>query len=945
MDYKDTLNLPQTDFPMKANLPNREPEYLKFWDDIDIYNKLQERGKDRPTFILHDGPPYANGNIHIGHALNKILKDIIVKSKTMQGFRAPYVPGWDCHGLPIELQVDKNLKGKKDEMSKGDFRAYCREYAKGFVDVQKEEFKRLGVLGDWDNPYITMDYKYEADIVRELGKFVGNGGVYKGKKPIHWCASCVTALAEAEVEYDDHTSPSVFVKFELDGTLADFADRNPKAGETLEKLNSASNGKPVYAVIWTTTPWTIPANLALSVHPDFSYMLVEHESGILIIARELYGSFAKVAGLPDAPSPLLEVKGSELEGINFRHPFIDRMSPVLVGTHVTDEAGTGIVHTAPGHGQEDFEIGLKYGLDVYTPVDDRGVFTDDAGEFAGTHVFKANEPIIEKLTKTGALIHSEKMAHSYPHCWRCKKPVLFRATEQWFISMETNGLKEKALEHIDKVTWTPRWGRDRIYGMVENRPDWCISRQRAWGVPITIFHCNTCGVMLMDESLVEHVARQMDDEGADIWFTKSAHELLPEGTKCPKCGSTDLGKEMDILDVWFDSGVSQAAVLKARPELSWPADLYLEGSDQHRGWFQSSMLASVGTVGEPPYKGVLTHGFTVDGKGKKMSKSKGNVIAPQKIIKQNGADILRLWVSAADYTEDVRISDEIMKRLSEAYRRIRNTARYILGNLNDFDPSKDMSAYSDMTDIDRFALFRLNGLTSRVERAYETYEFHQIYHALHNFCSVDMSAFYLDVLKDRLYTSRKESPERRSAQSAMFHILSVLTRLMAPVLSFTSEEIWSYLPRAVGEPESVHMATFPVPVPEWDDKVLAENWETVLKVRNEVTKVLEKLRSDKVIGHSLDAVVGIYADGDTKAVLEKYEGTLADIMIVSEVSLDSASDSPGDAAKSDEVEGLSITAAPSGSQKCERCWGKKKTVGTLKNHPTLCKRCADVVGG
>jgi len=946
MDYKDTLNLPKTDFPMKANLPVRELDFLKFWQEQGIYDRLVERGRDLPRFILHDGPPYANGHIHIGHALNKILKDIIIKSESMEGSFAPYVPGWDCHGLPIELQVDKDLKGKKEQLSKGEFRRYCREYAAKFVDIQREEFKRLGVLGDWDNPYLTMDYRYEADIVREFGKFVANGGVFKGKKPIHWCASCVTALAEAEVEYADHSSPSVFVKFELDDTLAGFAnERNPRAGETLEKIKAVSKDKPVCAVIWTTTPWTIPANLALSVHPDFVYILADAgDKGLLLMQKDLAAEAMKKFGVEDYET-LLELKGSELEGLNFRHPFIDRLSPVLNGKHVTLEAGTGIVHTAPGHGQEDYEIGLVYGLDIYTPVDDRGLFTKDAGEFAGKHVFKANEPIIEKLREVGALLASEKVAHSYPHCWRCKNPVLFRATEQWFISMEQNGLREKALEYVNRVKWVPAWGRERIYGMIENRPDWCISRQRAWGVPITIFFCKDCGERLMDASVVEHVAAQVEAEGADIWFTKTAGELLPPATKCPACGGYEFDKEQDILDVWFDSGVSQAAVLKRRPELGWPADLYLEGSDQHRGWFQSSLLASVGAVGEAPYRGVLTHGFTVDGAGKKMSKSKGNVIAPQKVIDQYGAEILRLWVSASDYTEDIRISDEILKRLSEAYRRIRNTARYILGNLSDFDPGRDLTAYADMLEIDRWALHRFQQMGRRARKAYRDNEFHMIYHSLHNFCSVDMSAFYLDVLKDRLYTSAPASVERRSAQSAMYHILDGMNRLMAPVLSFTAEEVWSCMPKAEGREPSVHLAGFPEVVPEWDDEALAARWERILAVRNEVTKVLEKLRADRVIGHSLDAEVNIYADGELYEILSAYAGQLAEIIIISDAALGRTADAPPDAYESEELKGLRITASASASVKCERCWGKKKDVGTSKEHPTLCARCAGVLGG
>ncbi|MBI5190115.1 MAG: isoleucine--tRNA ligase [Nitrospirae bacterium] len=947
MEYKDTLNLPKTDFPMKANLAVRELDFLKFWKEKDIYAQLVARGKDRPSYILHDGPPYANGHIHIGHALNKILKDIIVKSKTMQGSCAPYVPGWDCHGLPIELQVDKDLKGKKETMPPGEFRKYCREYAAKFVEIQKEEFVRLGVLGDWDNPYLTMHYPYEAATVREFGRFVGNGGVFKGKKPIHWCASCVTALAEAEVEYADHGSPSVFVKFALDGSLASFADRNPKAADTVKKLNDAAKGKPVNAVIWTTTPWTLPANLALSVHPEFTYLLVEANGsetdiGLLIVAADLADGCMKAFGAAGYET-LLTLKGSDLEGINFRHPFIDRLSPVLVGEHVTLEAGTGIVHTAPGHGQEDYEVGLKYGLEIYTPVDDKGKFMPEVEGFAGQYVFKANDAIIERLRESGALLHTEKLTHSYPHCWRCKNPVLFRATEQWFISMERNDLRKNALEYIDKVNWMPGWGRDRIRGMVENRPDWCISRQRAWGVPITIFYCESCGERLMDEGLVEHVADLMEEAGADIWFTREASELMPAGTKCPKCGGSDFGKENDILDVWFDSGVSQAAVLKKRPELSWPADMYLEGNDQHRGWFQSSLLTSVGTVGVAPYKGVLTHGFTVDGQGKKMSKSKGNVVAPEKVINQYGAEILRLWVSASDYTEDIRISDEILKRLSEAYRRIRNTARYILGNLSDFDPAKDAVPYDRMDELDRWALHRFQALNVRIRKAYDDNEFHMIYHSLHNFCSVDLSAFYLDVLKDRLYTSKPGSDLRRSAQTAMFEILSGMTRLMAPVLSFTAEEVWSYMPAYSGKEESIFLAEFPEMHENWTDEALAARWDSILAVRGEASKVLEKLRADRVIGHSLDGKVDLYLDGEVYDLLNGYAAELAGLFIVSTVSLHPASDAPADAYASDIVPGIKVVASAAAGAKCERCWCIKTDIGVSAAHPTLCGRCAAVM--
>ncbi|HEX9113164.1 MAG TPA: isoleucine--tRNA ligase, partial [Nitrospirota bacterium] len=686
MDYKTTLNLPRTDFPMKANLKDLEPRVIEKWRREKIHDRLQEQTTGRRTYILHDGPPYANGHIHIGHALNKILKDIIVKFKTMEGFRSPYVPGWDCHGLPIEHQVLKSLGPKKEGMSQIEIRRLCREYAEKFIDVQREEFKRLGVFGDWDHPYLTMDFSYEAAIVRELGKFVAAGGVYKGKKPVYWCGFDETALAEAEVEYADHESPSVYVRFEL-----------PDAGKAIPALN----GKAAAIAIWTTTPWTLVANLAVALHPEFDYVAVETGGSALILAEGLLKQSMEKFGFSEY-RVLDKFKGRKLEGLKARHPFItpERESLVILGDHVTLEAGTGAVHTAPGHGQEDYEAGLKYGLEVYAPVDSKGRFTREADGFAGQQVFKANKGVIELLRSKGALLAEEKISHSYPHCWRCKNPVIFRATEQWFISMKTNELLKKTVENIHKVSWVPSWGKDRILGMMENRPDWCISRQRAWGVPIVAFTCKQCGELLSDHGVVDHVAGIVEREGADAWFVRTPAELLPPGTQCKKCGGSNLEKEMDILDVWFDSGVSHAAVLRQRKELSWPADLYLEGSDQHRGWFQSSLLTSVATTGRAPYNSVLTHGFTVDGSGKKMSKSAGNVVAPQEVIDKYGAEVLRLWVSAADYRDDIRISQEILTHLAEAYRRIRNTSRYLLGNLADFDPEKDGVSGKDLLEID-----------------------------------------------------------------------------------------------------------------------------------------------------------------------------------------------------------------------------------------------------
>ena len=922
MDYKITLNLPKTDFPMKANLKDLEPRIIARWHEQDIYNQIQKQNKGNRKYLLHDGPPYANGHIHIGHALNKTLKDIIVKYKSMQGFLSPYVPGWDCHGLPIEHQVLKNLGSKKDDMSQTDVRKLCREYANKFINVQREEFKRLGVFGDWDNPYLTMNYAYEAAIVRELGKFVGAGNVYKGKKPVYWCGFDETALAEAEVEYSDHESPSIFVRFSVPGAA---------------KALPALEGKKVFIVIWTTTPWTLVANLAVALHPAFDYVAVETDNQVLILAEGLLNQALEKFGITQYHI-IEKFKGKKLEGLMARHPFIDRESLVIMGEHVTLEAGTGAVHTAPGHGQEDYEVGLRYGLEIYAPVDHKGCFTKEAGEFAGQNVFKANKGIIELLKSKGALMAYGSITHSYPHCWRCKTPVIFRATEQWFISMKTNNLLKKTMANVQTVTWVPAWGRDRFLSMVENRPDWCISRQRAWGVSIVAFTCKVCGELLLDKAVIDHVASIIEVEGADVWFIKPSVELLPAGTTCKKCGKREFIKENDILDVWFDSGVSHAAVLKERHELSWPADMYLEGSDQHRGWFQSSLLASVGTTGKAPYRTVLTHGFTVDGTGKKMSKSAGNVVAPQEVIDKYGAEVVRLWVSAADYRDDIRISQEILIHLAEAYRRIRNTSRYLLGNLFDFDPDRDMVADDLLLEIDRWALHRLQKLIQRVEKAYDEFEFHVVFHSLHNFCAVDMSAFYLDILKDRLYTSQASSVQRRSGQTTMYRILSAMVRLMAPVLSFTADEVWGYM-KECALMESVFLTSFPKVEEKLIDNALEARWEKILAIRSETAKVLEALRRNKIIGHSLDAGVILYASPDLSLFLNSYKEDLAFIFIVSSVKIAKESEAPVDAYASDVVEGLRISAGAAIGLKCGRCWMYSETVGTVKNHPEICDRC------
>ncbi len=927
MDYKDTLNLPKTDFPMKANLTRMEEVMLERWKSGDIYKRLRERGRGRRKYILHDGPPYANGNIHIGHALNKILKDIIVKSKSMEGFDAPYVPGWDCHGLPIEHQVDKSLGAKKRGMSKPEIRKLCREYAEKYVNIQREEFKRLGIFGDWEAPYLTMTHSYEATIVREFGKVVERGGVYKRKKPVLWCTSCETALAEAEVEYADKTSPSVFVKFPVENPQGKFSV-NPVKG--------------TYFVIWTTTPWTLPANLAIALHPEFMYQLVKTPAGDLILAQELIKPCMEKFGFKEYEVTPGAWAGQELEGIICRHPFIDRESKIITGGHVTLEAGTGCVHIAPGHGEEDYESGLRHGLDIYSPVDSRGHFAADVMFFAGMQVFEANKAINTKMQELGVLLKEEGITHSYPHCWRCKKPVIFRATEQWFISMEVGNLRHKALEAIEAVTWVPRWGKDRIKGMISVRPDWCISRQRTWGVPIIAYSCKECGHILLDPRIVNHVAGLVEQEGTDIWFSSEPQRLLPGDTVCPKCAGKEWEREADILDVWFDSGVSHAAVLEAREGLSWPADLYLEGSDQHRGWFHSSLLAALGTGRKAPYRAVLTHGFVVDGSGRKMSKSAGNVIAPQEVINQYGAEILRLWVAAEDYREDIRISKEILVQLTEAYRRIRNTCRFLLGNLYDFDPKLHWVSDDELLDIDRWALHRLRRLTSRIGKGYQDFEFHIIFHALHNFCVVDMSALYLDILKDRLYTFHKESKERRAAQRTIYEILKAMTRLMAPVLSFTAEEVWSYITRMPEDEESVHMALFPATDPAYLNEASEAKWDRLIQIRGEVAKALEIARKDRLIGHSLEAHVAVVAGEELFAFLKGVEGDLSSFFIVSSVDLRQGVP-PQDVFLSREIEGLGVVVSHAKGGKCERCWNYSEFVGRDAGHPTVCKRCLDVL--
>ena len=939
MDYRATLNLPQTNFKMKANLSQKEPEFLKQWEKEDLYGQIEAETKDKPLYVLHDGPPYANGHIHLGTAFNKVLKDIILKSKRMAGYHCPYVPGWDCHGLPIEHNVDKELGSKKNEIPILSVRAACRKYAEKWIKIQKDEFKRLGVLGDWDNPYLTINYGYEASIAREFNRFLLSGGVLRSKKPVYWCSSCRTALAEAEVEYHDHGSPSIYVKFPV---LDDLGKVVPELAE--EKLT----GRQVFALIWTTTPWTLPANLAIAFHPDYKYGAVAVGDEIWIMAEDLIEqAFAGFdADVVSREHKLLATfSARDIEGKKCRHPFMERESLIILANYITLETGTGIVHTAPGHGREDYLSGLQYNLPILSPVDSEGVFTDEAGPYAGMFIYDANKRIISDLHETGFLVKEAALTHSYPHCWRCKKPVIFRATEQWFISMDKNNLREIALQEIKKVAWTPRWGMERIYGMVEVRPDWCLSRQRAWGVPLTVFTCEDCGEVLKDETVAEKIVSVFTAEGADAWFKHDASYFIGENRSCANCGGTSFMKENDILDVWFDSGVSYAAVLEEREELRAPADLYLEGSDQHRGWFQSSLLASVGTRGIPPYRGVLTHGFVVDGQGKKMSKSVGNVIAPEEIIKKYGAEILRLWVSSEDYRDDIKISDEILKQLSDAYRKIRNTMRFFLGNLYDFNPATDRVTYKDMEELDRWALHQFELLKRKAIKAYADFDFHIVFHGLHQFCGVTMSAFYLDIIKDRLYTALPGSLERRAAQTVLYDILAGLLCIMAPVMNFTAAEAWEHLPSAGGDDQrkahEVFLQEFPAENAEAIDSELDRKWKRFLEVRSEITKALEGARRDKVIGHPLEAKVMVKATGSLAEFLADKWDTLKMISIVSELS--QAEVLEGHIYTSEELPELQVSILPASGGKCERCWLRSETVGDAADHPELCSRCTSVV--
>ncbi|WP_299227992.1 isoleucine--tRNA ligase [Sulfurihydrogenibium sp.] len=924
MEFKDTLNLPQTEFPMKGNLPNKEPEILSFWEKINLYQKLREDRKGKDKYILHDGPPYANGHIHIGHALNKILKDILVKYQSMKGKDAPFVPGWDCHGLPIEQQVEKELKEKKikkEDLSKSEFRKLCREYALKFVNIQKEEFKRLGIIGNWEKPYLTMRPSYQAQEVLELGRVFNKGVAYRGKKPVYWCIYDKTAEAEAEIEYYDKKDPSIYVKFKM------------------------KDSDDTYLVIWTTTPWTLPANLGVMVHPEFDYVYFKTDKGILIVAKELLENFKEKTGLNG--EVIKQVKGKDLEFKEYYHPFIDRVSKVYLSEFVELGTGTGLVHMAPGHGQEDYIIGQRYGVDAFAPVDDEGRFTQEAPDWLrGIRVFDANDLIIEKLQEVDALIHKEVISHSYPHCWRCKNPVIFRATPQWFISMEAKvnenqTLREAALKEIERVKWIPHYGQNRIKSMVENRPDWCISRQRSWGVPITVFYCENCGEIVKDMEVFEHVANLIknDEFGADIWFEKSAKELLPEGYKCKKCGGQEFKKEEDILDVWFDSGVSHAAVLKYGEweELRWPADMYLEGSDQHRGWFQSSLLESVASYNRAPYDAVLTHGFTLDEKGRKMSKSAGNVVAPEKVLKEYGADILRLWVVTEDYTEDIKIGFNLIKRIAEDYRKIRNTFRYFLGNLYDFNPNQDYVPYENLLEIDRWILSKLQNIIQIADKSYEEGKFHKIYHTIKNFVIVDLSAIYLDILKDRLYVYAPKSLERRSAQTVLWELLLSLNKILAPIISFTAEEVWQYVRKIDSSlKESIHLEIMLVVNERFIDKNLEETYEKLLEIRDYVLKAIEEARKQDLVRHPYEARVILKLPKEYKEIVEKRLDWIKFFFIVSQVEL---SDNPeGDVVINGEsVKDSVVAVSKAKGEKCPRCWIYDESVG--RNGQPVCDRC------
>ena len=920
-DYNKTIHLPQTDFPMRAGLPKREPALLNGEYEVSTYHKLMEHNAEKPSFVLHDGPPYANGDIHIGTALNKILKDMIVRYKNMTGYKAPYIPGWDTHGLPIESAILKNKKIKRDELTDVEFRDKCREYALSFVDRQRSEFQRLGVIGDWDNPYLTLKPEFEAAQIRVFGKMAEKGYIYKGLKPVYWCYTDETALAEAEIEYQDDPCTTIFVKF--------------KVKDDKGKLASLTDLDHTYFVIWTTTAWTLPGNRAISVNPEFTYALMKAENGeVYIVAKDLAETVAKEAGI-EHYEIIAELPGSELELMTAQHPLMDQESVVLCGDHVTLDAGSGCVHTAPGFGADDFNICQKYDkaglthIGVPVPVNAKGVMTDE--RFNGVHISKANEYVLPALEECGALLAKEDIVHSYPHCWRCKKPIIFRATEQWFCSVDA--IKQAAVDSCDGISWKPEWGKERMTSMITERSDWCISRQRKWGVPIPIFYCDQCGADIVTPETIDHIANLFHDHGSNIWFEKTADELVPEGFVCPKCGHKHFSKESDIMDVWFDSGSTHAAVVDQRDELHFPADVYLEGGDQYRGWFQSSMLTSIATKGVAPYKQIITHGWTVDGEGRAMHKSLGNAVAPDEVIKDYGADMLRLWVSSADYTQDMRISKDILKQLSQAYLKIRNTARYMLGNLSGFNPD-----YTALTPLDQWALARYNELIRTVRTAYDRYEFHGVYRAIYNFCVVDMSNFYLDIIKDRLYCG--DDADRAAAQTALYKILDGMTRMLAPMLAFTSEEIWAAMPHGAADEASCVLLN---DIPDYDEKLclsqeLSDQWDKVIALRTDVNKALEAARAQKLVGKSLDAEVTLYLNAEGKDAFDAMgQHDLAAVCIVSKVIV---VEGEGQGVAGENFPGVTIAVAPSQAPKCSRCWAHNEQVDAEME---LCPRCASVL--
>ncbi|KON68419.1 isoleucine--tRNA ligase [Peribacillus butanolivorans] len=915
MEYKDTLLMPKTEFPMRGNLPKREPEIQEKWKEMDIYKKVQEQTEGRPLFILHDGPPYANGDIHMGHAMNKVLKDFIVRFKSMSGFQAPYVPGWDTHGLPIETALTK--KGvKRKEMSVAEFRKLCEEYAYVQINNQREQFKRIGVRGDWENPYITLKPEYEAQQIKVFGEMAKKGYIYKGKKPVYWSPSSESALAEAEIEYQDKRSASIYVAFEV------------------------TDGKGVIEegvkiIIWTTTPWTIPANLGISLHPQLNYVVVSVENEKYLVAEALLESVTESLGW-DNPTILKSVKGSELDRAVAKHPLYDRESLVMLGEHVTTEAGTGCVHTAPGHGEDDFIVGQKYGLDVLCPVDEKGVMTEEAGEFAGLFYDQANKPITEKLTEVGALLNLTFITHSYPHDWRTKKPTIFRATAQWFASIKD--FRGELLKAIEETKWVPAWGETRLFNMVRDRGDWCISRQRAWGVPIPVFYAENGEPIITDET-INHISELFREQGSNIWFEQEAKDLLPEGFTHEGSPNGIFTKETDIMDVWFDSGSSHQAVLEERDDLQRPADLYLEGSDQYRGWFNSSLSTSVAVTGKAPYKGVLSHGFALDGEGRKMSKSIGNVVLPSKVMNQLGADILRLWVASVDYQSDVRVSDPILKQVSEVYRKIRNTFRFLLGNLDGFNPDTDKVAFQELREVDQYMLVKLNKLITQSKQGYENYEFATIYNMVNNFCTQDLSSFYLDYAKDILYCEAPNGKDRMAIQTVLYESLVSLTKLVSPILSHTADEVWAFIPGVTEE--SVQLTLMPEAISIDNAEAIEEKWTAFMDVRDNVLKALEEARNQKVIGKSLNAKVMAYVNEETKNLLDSIEESFEQLFIVSEfVIAGDVASAPAEAVK---LEDIAILVTKAEGETCERCWNVSKEVGQVEEHSTLCPRCATVV--